>query len=117
MTKHCHYLQILTDNATRASYDYALAHPKEHLYNQYRYYRNRAYREMKVPAQYTITGLIVLWSMLQYFTKRMMYDDVRSLPPNLPHVCQEKSAAHSSSSPCITCCITGMTDLLPADMI
>lgn len=81
--------QILTDNNTRASYDYALAHPKEHLYNQYRYYRNRAYKEMKVPAQYTITGLILLWSLLQYFTKRVMYEDVSVQPPSSSHLPDE----------------------------
>lgn len=72
--------EILTDNATRASYDYALAHPKEHLYNQYRYYRSRVYREMKIPAQYTLTFLIVLWSAIQYVTKRQMYTNVRACP-------------------------------------
>ena len=33
--------KILNDNATRGDYDYALAHPQEHMLNQYRYYRNR----------------------------------------------------------------------------
>jgi hypothetical protein len=72
-------VQILTDNQTRASYDYALAHPKEHFYNQYRYYRSRAYRQMKVPAQYTLTGVVLLWSFLQYITKKHAYKNVSSL--------------------------------------
>lgn len=70
--------EILTDNETRASYDYALAHPKEHLYNQYRFYRNRMYKEMKIPAQYTVTAVILIWSAVQYFTKEHMYQNVRS---------------------------------------
>ncbi|BDA46352.1 DnaJ homolog subfamily C member 25 [Coccomyxa sp. Obi] len=67
--------EILTDNETRASYDYALAHPKEHLYNQYRFYRNRMYKEMKIPAQYTVTAVILIWSTVQYFTKEHMYQN------------------------------------------
>lgn len=79
--------EILTDNETRGSYDYALAHPKEHLYNQYRFYRNRMYKEMKIPAQYTVTVVILIWSAVQYFTKEHMYQNVRSsigLPPGQP---------------------------------
>lgn len=67
--------EILTDNETRSSYDYALAHPKEHLYNQYRFYRNRMYKEMKIPAQYTVTAVILIWSTVQFFTKEHMYQN------------------------------------------
>ena len=101
--------QILNDNATRGDYDYALAHPEEHMLNQYRYYRNRClgcltqcavlscsrppsgagcassaglcwrrvYRQMKVPWQITLTGVVLLCSVLHYITKQQMYENVR----------------------------------------
>ncbi len=38
----------------------------------------RMYRQMKVPPQYTIAGLIVLCSVIHYYTKYQMYESVRS---------------------------------------
>ena len=35
------HAQILNDNGTRSDYDYALAHPREHMLNYYRFHRNR----------------------------------------------------------------------------
>ena len=68
--------EVLNNSTLRADYDYALAHPKEYLYYQYRYYGSRIYREMKIPAHYTVTAVILLWSFIQYITKRQMYDNV-----------------------------------------
>ena len=103
-------MQILNDNETRGDYDYALAHPRQHMLNQYRYYRNRCkfhlitllcsarscaivkgymsltkcavlcrvYRQMKVPWQITLTGVVLLCSVIHYITKQQMYENVRT---------------------------------------
>ncbi|KAK9906567.1 hypothetical protein WJX75_004318 [Coccomyxa subellipsoidea] len=67
--------EVLNNSTLRADYDYALAHPKEYLYYQYRYYGSRIYREMKIPAHYTVAAVILLCSFIQYITKRQMYDN------------------------------------------
>ena len=41
---------------------------------------------MKVPPQYTIAGLILLCSVIHYYTKYQMYESVRALAPEItPH--------------------------------
>jgi hypothetical protein len=42
------------------SYDYALAHPEEHLYKQFRCYRSRIYKNSISSALYTVVPFIDL---------------------------------------------------------
>ncbi|GBG28717.1 DnaJ protein ERDJ7 [Hondaea fermentalgiana] len=52
--------EVLGDESRRADYDYFLAHPEEHLYNSFRYYR--AQTDLRAVA----TGLVLLLSGLHY---------------------------------------------------
>ncbi|EIE23991.1 DnaJ-domain-containing protein [Coccomyxa subellipsoidea C-169] len=96
--------EILSNSTLRADYDYALAHPKEYLLSQYRYYGSRIYREMKIPAHFTVTAVILLWSLIQYITKRQMYDNamnkIRKDPKyrsRLRELMQEQSSFNSKN--------------------
>ena len=40
----------------------------------------RVYRQMKVPWQITLTGVVLLCSVIHYITKQQMYENVRILP-------------------------------------
>ena len=51
----------------------------------------RVYRQMKVPWQITLTGVVLLCSMIHYITKQQMYENVRPrlclhLPAGVPHL-------------------------------
>lgn len=73
-------LQVLGNNESRGSYDYALAHPREHMIAYYARYGSRAYAQMKIPAQYSITFLILIVSFIQYLSRRMSHEKVCVLP-------------------------------------
>ena len=44
----------------------------------------RVYRQMKVPWQITLTGVVLLCSVIHYVTKQQMYENVSS-PPSVPN--------------------------------
>ena len=77
MYKQCCVVQVLGNNESRGSYDYALAHPREHMIAYYARYGSRAYAQMKIPPQYSITGLILLVSFLQYLSRKMSHEKVK----------------------------------------
>lgn len=72
--------QVLGSNESRSAYDYALAHPREHMIAYYARYGSRAYAQMKIPAQYSITGLILIISFIQYMSRRMSHEKVGPIP-------------------------------------
>lgn len=71
---------MLGNNESRTSYNYALAHPREHMIAYYARYGSRAYAQMKIPAQYSITGLILVISLIQYMSRKMSHEKVGSIP-------------------------------------
>lgn len=68
--------QVLGSNESRTSYDYALAHPREHMLAYYRRYSSRVYAQMKIPPQYSITGLVLIISIIQYMSRKMSHEKV-----------------------------------------
>ena len=90
MYKQCFPVQVLGNNESRGSYDYALAHPREHMIAYYARYGSRAYAQMKIPPQYSITGLILLVSFLQYLSRKMSHEKV------IMPACSCGCAQHSS---------------------
>ena len=72
--------QVLGSNESRTAYDYALAHPREHMIAYYARYGSRAYAQMKIPAQYSITGLILIISFIQYMSRKMSHEKVGPAP-------------------------------------
>lgn len=75
----CHVVQVLGSNESRGSYDYALAHPREHMIAYHARYGSRAYAQMKIPAHYSITFLILVVSLIQYMSRKLSHEKV-SLP-------------------------------------
>ncbi len=73
-------VQVLGNNESRGSYDYALAHPREHMIAYYARYGSRAYAQMKIPAHYSITGLILTISFIQYLSRKMSHEKVCTAP-------------------------------------
>lgn len=57
--------EILIDSETRRDYDYALAHPEEKMYNQYRYYHGMYRKTVKADVRLVISGALVIFSLLQ----------------------------------------------------
>ena len=68
--------QVLGSNESRTSYDYALAHPREHMLAYYRRYGSRVYAQMKIPPQYSITGLVLVISFIQYMSRKLSHEKV-----------------------------------------
>jgi hypothetical protein len=59
-----HAYDILKNNATRKDYDYALKHPEQFVYNQYRYYYGRYYvRHVQVRTRSRLLKLDLLLCM------------------------------------------------------
>ena len=73
-------VQVLGNNESRGSYDYALAHPREHMIAYYARYGSRAYAQMKIPAHYSITGLVLIISFIQYLSRKMSHEKVCIAP-------------------------------------
>ena len=90
--------QVLGNNESRTSYDYALAHPREHMLAYYRRYGSRVYAQMKIPPQYSITGLVLVISFIQYMSRKMSHEKVSSRVVS----CQNKSSPTSvGAHPCL----------------
>ena len=80
MAANTDFAQVLGSNESRTAYDYALAHPREHMIAYYARYGSRAYAQMKIPAQYSITGLILIISFIQYMSRKMSHEKVGPVP-------------------------------------
>ncbi len=76
-------VQVLGNNESRGSYDYALAHPREHMIAYYARYGSRAYAQMKIPAHYSITGLVLIISFIQYLSRKMSHEKVCIAPAHV----------------------------------
>eukprot|EP00191_Tetraselmis_sp_GSL018_P005339 CAMPEP_0177597222 /NCGR_PEP_ID=MMETSP0419_2-20121207/11584_1 /TAXON_ID=582737 /ORGANISM="Tetraselmis sp., Strain GSL018" /LENGTH=282 /DNA_ID=CAMNT_0019089353 /DNA_START=255 /DNA_END=1103 /DNA_ORIENTATION=+ len=66
--------EILSDPETRADYDYALAHPEEHLYNRYRYYSSYYRKTVQVDVRVVVVGCLLVFSALQYGCRVTAYN-------------------------------------------
>mmetsp|Transcript_37430 Transcript_37430/g.105652 ORF Transcript_37430/g.105652 Transcript_37430/m.105652 type:complete len:151 (-) Transcript_37430:2285-2737(-) len=58
--------EILIDEESRADYDYALAHPEERMYNQYRYYSHYYKKTVQADVRLVVGGALMIFSALQY---------------------------------------------------
>ena len=62
--------EILSDKDTRAEYDYYLAHPEEHLYNSFRYYRSVS---KKVPFTPVIAIFLLVLTAIKHGSRWYQY--------------------------------------------
>jgi curved DNA-binding protein CbpA len=66
--------EILSDTERRADYDYALAHPEERLYNQYRYYSQYYKKTYQVDVRVVVAGSLLIFTALQYACRITAYN-------------------------------------------
>ena len=64
--------EILTDKDTRDNYDYYLAHPNEHMSNQFRYYQFRA-KSIPGGAWTILIVFLVILSIIQHLSAQTRY--------------------------------------------
>ena len=63
--------EILTDEEARENYDYYIAHPEEHMANQFRYYRQAAKKINVVPV---LIMLLIVITIIKYLSDQFRYD-------------------------------------------
>ncbi|CAL5227796.1 g10819 [Coccomyxa viridis] len=97
---------VLGNNESRGSYDYALAHPREHMIAYYARYGSRAYAQMKIPAHYSITGLILTISFIQYLSRKMSHEKLMrrirqssKYKQRMKELLNERTLANTNGSP------------------
>mmetsp|Transcript_15204 Transcript_15204/g.38094 ORF Transcript_15204/g.38094 Transcript_15204/m.38094 type:complete len:310 (-) Transcript_15204:276-1205(-) len=66
--------EILSDAERRADYDYAVAHPEERLYNQYRYYSGYYKKTVQVDPWLVVGGALLVFTALQYSCRVTAYN-------------------------------------------
>lgn len=74
--------EILKDEATRAQYDYAIAHPEEVFYNTARYYH--AYYGHKTDTRAVLIGLLLVLSAFQYLNQWTTYNQAIAMVKKTP---------------------------------
>ena len=72
--------EILSDPESRRDFDYALAHPEERMYNQYRYYRQQYKKTVQADVRLVVGGALVIFSALQVRTS--LLSPLRLLVPH-----------------------------------
>ncbi|KAI3866012.1 hypothetical protein MKX03_019537 [Papaver bracteatum] len=74
--------EILSNNATREQYDYAIAHPEEFFYNTARYYK--AYYGHKTDTRLVLVGLLLVLSAFQYLHQWTKYTQAVNMVKKTP---------------------------------
>eukprot|EP00873_Tetraselmis_striata_P002929 jgi/Tetstr1/423193/TSEL_001313.t1 len=72
--------EILSDAERRADYDYAVAHPEERLYNQYRYYSGYYKKTVQVDPRLVVGGALLVFTALQYSCRVTAYNSAGKAP-------------------------------------
>jgi hypothetical protein len=70
--------QILSDERSRRNYDYAIEHPEERLYNEYKYYYARYEKYWRTDPRAVIIGTLLVLSSIQYAAKLHQHQRVRA---------------------------------------
>ncbi|CAK0856971.1 unnamed protein product [Prorocentrum cordatum] len=81
-TKIAAAYEVLSDDEMRASYDYALEHPEQAMYNNYRYYKTMV--GQKVSLQSVFIGFVAFMSLLQYVNQTSLCRQHRSIMMKAP---------------------------------
>lgn len=81
-TKIAAAYEVLSDDEMRKSYDYALEHPEEAMYNNYRYYKTMV--GQKVSLQSVFVGFVVFMSVLQFVNQKSLCKQHRSMMMKTP---------------------------------